>query len=257
MLTRSPWCWCYACWRRRRRRLALTLVILIIAAALAARSHAQPDPTRLAPGRTAPAPKSSPTDRRSPAATKVVSLAAAGQDLTWSDFHGIELPASPTAGPRHTRRGLAWGFADTPRGALLAAINIAVRTAAQWGTSIFAPTITFQVTGPDAAALLRAEDSAYAELRAVTGVGPGQPAGRGYATEAGYRFVAWTPSAATVEVATSGPGTGGTTVLASTRIQVVWLRGDWRVVAPPGGNWANAATAISSLMSYMIFLGER
>jgi hypothetical protein len=90
--TRSPWCWCYACWRRRRRRLALTLVILIIAAAaLAARSHAQPDPTRPAPAKTALAPKSSPAGRRSPAATKAVSPAAAGQDLTWSDFHGIEL----------------------------------------------------------------------------------------------------------------------------------------------------------------------
>jgi hypothetical protein len=257
MLTRYSWCWCYACWRRRRRRLALTLVILIIAAALAARSHAQSDRARPAPARTVPAPKSSPAGRGSPAGTKAVSLAAAGQDLTWSDFHGIELPASAGAGPRHARRGLVWGFADTPRGALLAAINIAVRTAAQWGTAIFAPTITFQITGPNAAALLRAENSAYAELRAVTGVRPGQPAGRGYAAEAGYRFVAWTPSVAIVDIATSGPSTGGTTVLASTRIQVLWLRGDWRVVAPPRGNWANAATAISSLTSYTIFPGER
>ena len=257
MFLPSPWCWCYACWRRRRRRLAVTLVLLIIAAAFLAGSHAQDHRARPAPTRTRQAPRSSPTPRQPPARTQGTSLASAGQDLTWSDFHGIKLPSSASAGPRNTRRGLAWGFADTPRGALLAAINIAVRTAAQWGTAIFLPTITRQVTGPAASALLRAESAEYKQLRAVAGVRPGQPAGRGYATEAGYRFVAWIPSGATVDIATSGPGNGSTTVLASTRIHLLGLRGDWRVVAPPGGNWANSATAIASLTSYTIFPGER
>jgi hypothetical protein len=184
-------------------------------------------------------------------------LTAAGQGLTWTDFHGIALPVSASAGPRDTRSGLASGFADTPRGALLAAINIGVRTAAQWGTEIFGPTVTRQVTGPDAAALLRADVGAYAQLRAVAHVRAGQPAGRGYAAEAGYRFVAWSPAAATVDIVTAGPAADGTTVLASTRIQVIWLRGDWRVVAPPGGNWASSATALSSLTDYTLFPGER
>ncbi len=186
-----------------------------------------------------------------------MALAAAGQDLSWTGFHGIALPVSSTAGPRDTRGGLASGFADTPRGALLAAINIGVRTAAQWGTAIFGPTITRQVTGPEATALLRAQSIAYAQLRAVAHVRPGQPTGRGDAAEAGYRFVAYTPAEATVDIVTAGAGDGGTTVLASTRIQVIWQRGDWRVVAPPGGDWANSATAISSLTGYTIFPGER
>lgn len=186
-----------------------------------------------------------------------MALAAAGQDLAWTDFHGIALPVSATAGPRESRRGLASGFADTPRGALLAAINIGVRTAAQWGPAIFGPTITRQVTGPDAATLLRADAGAYAQLRAAAHVRPGQPAGRGYATEAGYRFVAWSPAAATLDIVTAGPGDGGTTVLASTRIQVIWQGGDWRVVAPPGGDWASSATAISSLTGYTLFPAER
>lgn len=186
-----------------------------------------------------------------------MALAAAGQDLSWTDFHGIALPVSATDGPRDTHRGLASGFTDTPRGALLAAINIAVRTAAQWGPPIFGPTITRQVTGPDAAALLRADAGAYARLRAAAHVRPGRPAGRGDATEAGYRFVAYTPGRATVDIVTAGPGTGGTTVLAATTIQVVWQDGDWRVVAPPGGDWASAAAALSSLTGYTLFPGER
>jgi len=168
----------------------------------------------------------------------------------------MRLPVSATAGPRGTRGGLASGFADTPQGALLAAINIGVRTAAQWGSAIFVPTITRQVTGPEAPALLHAEETAYAQLRAATHVRAGQPAGPGYATEDGYRFAAWSPVTATVEVLTIGPTASGATVLAATRVQVAWQRGDWRVVAPPGGNWANAGTAISSPVGYTIFPGR-
>ena len=168
----------------------------------------------------------------------------------------MRLPVSATAGPRDTRGGLASGFADTPQGALLAAINIGVRTAAQWGSAIFVSTITRQVTGPDTRALLHAEETAYAQLRATAHVRAGQPAGQAHAAEDGYRFAAWSPAAATVEVLTVGSTASGTTVLAATRVQVVWRRGDWRVVAPPGGNWANAATAISSPLGYTIFPGE-
>ncbi|HEY7429966.1 MAG TPA: hypothetical protein VH641_04450 [Streptosporangiaceae bacterium] len=187
----------------------------------------------------------------------MMSLATAGQGLSWMNFDGMQLPVSATNGPRDIRGGLASEFADTPRGALLAAINIGVRTAAQWGTAIFRPTITRQVTGPDAAALLRAETSTYAQLRAAARVRSGHPAGRGYAAEAGYRFVTWSPASATVDVVTAGPTASGATALASTRVQILWQRGDWRVIAPPGGNWANAAIAISSLTGYTTFPGKR
>jgi hypothetical protein len=174
----------------------------------------------------------------------------------WTGFHGIALPVSAQDGPRRTRGGLASGFTDSPAGALLATINIAVRTAAQWGPAIYTPTISRQVTGPAAAALLQADTAAYTQLRAAAHVPPGQPAGRGYAAVTAYQFVAYTPAGATVDVVTAGPGSGDVTALAVTRIEVVWLRGDWQVLAPPGGDWASAATAISSLSGYRIFPGE-
>jgi len=243
-------CTCHA--RRRRNRLALTVLILVIAAAAWGEGHARPSGTRTA----------APSHTRSPAARPeqagpASAPSAAGQDLSWTDFHGIQLPVSASAGPRDTRGGLASRFADTPRGALLAAINIGVRTAAQWGPAVFGPTITRQVTGPDAAALLQAEESAYAQLRAAAHVRPGQPAGRGYAVEAAYRFAVWTPASAAVDVITAGPGSSGTAALASTRIELIWQRGDWRVLAPPGGDWGSSATAISTMTGYTIFHGER
>jgi hypothetical protein len=257
MRSQDPWCWCHACWVRRRRRFAVAVITLLIAAAILQHGHTEPSHAR--PATPAPAVKTPRphTDRRPPARAPGTTLATAGQDLTWVSFHGMQLPVSATAGPHDTGKGLASGFADTPQGALLAAINIGVRTAAQWGTAIFKPTITRQVTGPDSAALLSAETVAYAQLRAAAKVRPGQPAGQGYAAETGYRFVTWSAAAATVDVVTAGPGATGTTVLASTRIEVLWLDGDWRVVAPPGGNWAATATAITSPSGYTLFPGER
>jgi hypothetical protein len=258
MSARNPWCWCWQCRVRRRRRFAAGLVILIAVAGLAAHENTQSHHTTPAPARTRPAPRPAPADHASqaPAASLAVLEADAGQDLSWASFHGMQLPASATAGPRDTRGGLASGFTHTPQGALLAAINIGVRTAAQWGSTIFVPTITHQVTGLAAPTLLHAEETAYAQLRTATHTRAGQPAGPGYATEDGYRFAAWSPVAATLEVLTIGPAADGTAVLAVTRVQVVWQRGDWRVVAPPGGNWANSATAISSPIGYTIFPGR-
>jgi len=258
MSARNPWCWCWQCRVRRRRRFTAGLLILVALAGLAAHEDSQTHHATPAPARTTPAPRPSPASpkRRAPAASPAALESNAGQDLTWVSFHGMRLPISATAGPRDTRGGLASGFADTPQGALLAAINIGVRTAAQWGSAIFVPTITHQVTGPGAPALLHAEETAYAQLRATVHVRAGQPAGQAHAAEDGYRFAAWSRAAATVEVLTIGPTASGATVLAATRVQVVWQRSDWRVVAPPGGNWANAAAAISSPVGYTIFPGR-
>jgi hypothetical protein len=165
------------------------------------------------------------------------------------------LPSSAQAGPRHVRGGLAWGFTDTQRGALLAAVNIGVRTAALWGPNIYQPTISRQVTGRYAAALLATDNADYAQMRAAAHVRAGLPAGRGYAAEAGYRFAFWTPRTATIDVVTSAPGSGGTTVLAVTRIEVLWRHGDWRLVAPPSGDWSRAASAVPSLARYTPFPG--
>jgi len=245
---------------RRRRRLflfsAIVIALAVIASALdnthvrsSHRSHIPSPGTSMATR----APSDKPAKKR---AAPTAPGTAIGTGLGWAYFHGIRLPQSAESGPRHRRGGLAWGFADTQEGALLAAVNIAVRTGAQWGPNIYQPTIRHQVTGPDAAALLKVDASGYAALRAAADVHPGQPTARGYAVEAGFRFVAFTPADATVDIVTEGPGSGGTTVRTATRVEVVWLRGDWRVVAPPGGDWANSATAVSSLTGYTTFPNE-
>jgi len=241
----------YRLYRRNRRRRRLTFFLLVVLAlyAAAAWHHGPTHDTRQKHETPSPGKHARPASKH--------STAVADTALSWTDFHGIALPVSAQDGPRHTRGGLAWGFSGTRRGALLAAVNIAVRTAAQWGPRIYQPTIHNQVTGPEASALLKADASDYSALRAAARVRPGQPAGRGYAAETAYRFIAYAAAAATVDIVTAGPGSGSGTVLAVTRISLIWLRGDWRVVAPPGGSWANAATAAASLTGYSTFSGER
>ena len=43
---------------------------------------------------------------------------------------------------------------------------------------------------------------------------------------------------------------------ATTRVEVAWSGGDWQVVAPPGGDWGNAAAELSSLSGYTVFPGQ-
>jgi hypothetical protein len=206
-------------------------------------SRVQATPARRLPS----SPGASPSTGRTP--VPPTDLAGLG----WTDFGGIELPVSRSAGPHDVRGGLAWGFADTPLGALLAAVNIGVRANAQWGPSIFTPTIRDQVTGPDAAALLAGCQASYDQAVQADGAPAGQSLGRAYVTEEAFRWVTYTPVDATVDVVSAGPGDQGSTVRAVTRIEVQWSGTDWQVIAPPGGDWGNSAAPLTSLIGYTPF----
>jgi hypothetical protein len=178
-----------------------------------------------------------------------VSLAS----VRWSSFYGVELPVSAQAGPSGTSGGFAAGFAHTPLGALLAAVNIGVRANAQWGPRIFTEVIRRQVTGPDAAALLAACQAAYDQAAQSAQVAGGQPLGTVDVTEQAFRWITYTPAAAILDLVSAGPGDGGATVRASVQVEVVWDGGDWKAVAPPGGDWGNSAAELFSLAGYTAF----
>jgi len=151
------------------------------------------------------------------------------------------------------RRGLAWGFADSRLGALLAAVNIAVRANAPWGPGIFVPTIRDQVTGPGTAALLAGCRAGYEQARQTEGVPEGRPLVPAYVSEQAFRWVSYRPAAAVVDIVSAGLDSQGSVVRAVTWIALRWSRGDWRVLAPPGGDWGNAASSLTSLSGYTAF----
>ncbi len=176
--------------------------------------------------------------------------------VRWSSFYGVELPVSAQAGPYNTSAGVAAGFAHTPLGALLAAVNIGVRANAQWGPRIFVTVIRSQVTGPDAAALLAACQAAYGQAAEAGGVTGGGPLGNVDVAEEAFRWVSYSSDAAAIDLVSAGPGSQGTIVRATTQIQVVWDGRDWKVIAPPGGDWGNSAAGLSSLAGYTAFPGQ-
>ena len=243
-------------WRPlRQHRVLVTSVILI--ALTAGGACLAWTARRDTPGARASAAQargtSSPAVPIAPSVGAATTPAAGLAGLGWTDFYGVELPVSRSAGPREMRGGLAWGFADTPLGALLAAVNIGVRANAQWGPGIFGPTIRGQVTGPSASTLLAACQASYDQASQAAGVPAGKPLGRVYVTEEAFRWMTYTPVSAAVDIVSAGPGADGVTARAVTRIEVLWSAWDWRVIAPPGGDWGNSATPLTSLAAYTAF----
>jgi hypothetical protein len=153
-------------------------------------------------------------------------------DISWDRVAGIDLPVSASAGPRNRNLGRATQFARTPAGAVLAALHLIVRTSYQAGPDVWEPTLRDQVVGPDASAYL---DEVRADHRAA--LQRGGPADRIYAAVAGVRLDSHSTEAASMRVLIEAP-TGTGTARAAALVQVSWVDGDWRLVAPPKGDWS-------------------
>ncbi|WP_433332998.1 hypothetical protein [Spirillospora sp. CA-294931] len=165
----------------------------------------------------------------------------------------MRLPRSPSDGPRRTDRDLVSGFGHTPNGALLAAIHIVVRAAPQWAPDVFESTITHQVIGPDKVELLESIRSAHEQLRKRARLPVGVALGRAHAAIEGFRFLGYTPSLASLDLLSAGPGEDDLTVRAATRVQLRWHDGDWRAICPLGGDWGSSAVPITSTAGYTLF----
>jgi hypothetical protein len=169
--------------------------------------------------------------------------------IRWVAYQRYLLPESVTAGPRDTADGFASGFSDTPLGALLAALNIAPRSSWQFGPAVFQPVIEDQVTGQYRADLI------VSDVQSWDAAGQQVPQYSTYARWIGFTGQSYTPRAATVN-AVEGARTGTTVIDIATRMQLRWIDGDWKLVAPPGGNWDNTSTQVVSLTGYTLFPGR-
>jgi hypothetical protein len=226
-----------------RNRIFAVVAALAVLAGITATIMSRGGPAR--PAARVWSPQASPSSAAAgtPVTTPVTDLSG----LRWVNDQGYLLPESAQAGPHAVSGGLASGFADTPLGALVAMINIAARTAWELGPAVFQPTIEHQVTGPYAGEMLSLDLDAY-------GNGTGQASGP-YARMAGFQWAGYTPADATADLAEEGPA-DGTVIYAAIQVQAQWINGDWRIVAPPGGDWADSATQIGSLNGYLTFPGQ-
>ncbi len=221
---------------------ALVVVLVLVAAAVAAvvNHHggnapvAAPTATPTATsssGPTAPAP--APVDTAIPTAAPVTA---------WTDYHGVLIPTSATAGPGRVTGDVASGFTHSPTGALLAATQLPVRRilAADWATVL----TTSVVPGPGVAV--------WRSTRSQLGTEITPPAG-GWTQTAGYRFLAYNPAQAVIQFLNSA-STGDFTVTVTT---VSWNGGDWKLVLQPNGDDTPTTTPTTSPAGFTIWQGTR
>jgi hypothetical protein len=245
--------------RRRTRRIVIGAGVAVLIAALSAAvtaltldrggsGQAATSPPATAPG-CAPFPPET-------AASSVASGSALGT-VTWSDLRGIALPVSASHGPADTARGRAVRFTHDRAGAVLAALHISARAAALVGPSVFRPTILEQVVGPDADELLANVEVDYEQRRTQAGLGEGQPLPESQAALAGYRVDTASRDTVSLRLLMSSPGASEMgTVYVAFRLEVRWTTGDWRLVAPPDGDWQNSTAQVASTAGYIPFPGR-
>lgn len=244
--------------RRRSRRVIITAVLVLVL--LAAVTFAALTWTS---GRrdTASAPPAAPDGAPPPASSPAPAASGSSIDgrvsfdgLTWVTVHGMALPVSARSGPTRHEGGRAERFGHDQAGALLAAAHLMVRCDAVVGPSVYQPTIREQVVGVDAAALARAVDADYDRRRLAAGVDDGQPLPDAHSELAGYRIESYDDTRAFLRllIASPGPDAQGT-VLVDFRVEMRWADGDWRLVAPPDGQWRHSAGQATSRNGYTPF----
>jgi len=241
--------------RRRTRRvvgIAAVVVAAVVAAAVFAvlalrgdRDTASPMPAPLTP------PPSTAT--ADPTGTPPARPGDLGP-VTWADVRGMAVPVSAKYGPASRDGGRAARFTHDRPGAVLAAAHIAPRAEAIVGPAVYRPTIRDQVTGTDAEALLTNVESDYEQRRAKAGVPAGDPLPETHAEIAGYRIDSYNDQSAFLRllIASPGPNAQGT-VYVDFRLEVRWSGQDWRLVAPPGGEWRSSTGQVAGKDGYTLF----
>jgi len=207
-------------------------------------------------GRPSPASSSAPSTANGSAPPDVSrSPATWANDVTFYDVPGgLRLPRSASAGP-HTvtaRGALASGFAHSPQGAIMAAINISDRTAGALGEPIYRPTIEQQVVGDAKAALLA---TAQREGRPDVPA-PGDRVEGSDAREAGWQLLSYTDASAQVRLLGSKILSNGKTLYAAVPVEVRWIDDDWRLVAPASGDWAGTGEVVTDTGPFVLFSGH-
>ena len=158
----------------------------------------------------------------------------------------MRLPVSLAHGPHDQTNGRASGYSRRMEGAALAAAQVLLRTSATAGSAVFLPVLASQVAGANTPAFKASTLEQYQQLRTQTGVPAGEPIPNADARVAGYVVRSYSDTVATVAVVVDSPALRASARLISFVISLSWSYGDWRVLAPPRGDWGSVATQLGA-----------
>ncbi|MEU8802514.1 hypothetical protein [Spirillospora sp. NPDC048819] len=153
--------------------------------------------------------------------------------MHWERFEGVAVPFSPIVGPLDVQGDIARCYQHSPRGALIAAVQISVRLdrSTRWQTILGQQAVTGE------------GKAAYARVRAAGQVVPARKA----AQIAGFRIVTYTPQTAVVETVSRDPARGGRTA----RTMTVKWEGDWKLAPTREGSTGSAPQNVDSLSGFV------
>jgi hypothetical protein len=161
--------------------------------------------------------------------------------VQWQLYQRVALPYSATAGPHIIDGAIARGYAHTPTGALIAAIQIPAR-------SLLSPGIGWRQVVEQQVMPGPGRDR-YRQLRGqVTMDGPPDPR---LTQIAGFRFVTYTPDLAVIQFV-SKSSSGQLQVTTGT---VQWSGGDWKQLLQPDGSLSPTAQVIPDLTGMVAWSG--
>ncbi len=223
----------------------VAVVILVGAGAVALSGGASPSaadegpvaPATAGPARSATALPVDPSPAPAPAADEGPLLVAPKVD--WQLFAGVPLPYSKTGGPLKVDGPVYSGYERSQIGALIAAVQLGTRYLLTPGDG-WREVLERQV-------LPGVGRDVFARNRAT--VDADDPPGT-YGQPAGFRFVAFTPDVASIQLVTRFPTTGNLQVVTVT---VKWADSDWRLELQPDGGSSPTAQAVSDLDGFVVW----
>lgn len=201
---------------------------------------AVPTPGPVAAVTTAPVPPAAAVPLRPAPAAKEEAPLLVAPKVQWQLFAGVPLPYSKTAGPLTVDGPLYSGYERSQTGAVLAAVQLGNRYLLTPGDG-WREVLQRQVlpgTGRDV----------FARNRAAMDDTPDPPGT--YGQTAGFRFVAFTPDVASIQLVTRFPTSGNLQIVTVT---VKWVDGDWRLELQPDGGSSPTAQRISDLDGFVVW----
>lgn len=222
----------------RRRWLTIAaggFVLLLIVGSLFVVLWPSDEPPAEAP----PAPQAQPPGGDG-ASTAVPTAPPEG--VSWELVNGIAVPVSETAGPTQVDGPVHHGFAHTPEGALMAALQIWTRYGFSEGDGWHEVTMRQVMPGPGR--------EVYVEAREKVGAITAEPA-NGWGQVAGFRFQSYSPQEAAIEVVQEFDDE----TLQLTSYTVVWDGGDWRMKLQPDGDPGPYTSVVPDLSGFVKFSG--
>ncbi len=222
---------------------AVAGVLLVGAGAVALFGAGTPAATPAGP--VAPAASlPSPDVDRTPAPMSASAAADEGPLLVapqvdWQLFVGVALPYSTTAGPLQVDGPVYSGYERSQAGALIAAVQLGNRYLLTPG-ELWREVVERQVLPGVGREVF---------IRNRAGVEADDPPGT-YGQAAGFRFVAFTPDVASIQLVTRFPTTGN---LQLVTVTVHWVDGDWRLQLQPDGGTSPTAQAVPDLDGFVVW----